>query len=85
MRKAVRVEQRVAVTLWRLATNVEYRTIAHLFGVTKSTAWQIVNEVCGAVVRKFFRRYVCVPSGGGLSEIIQGFAQVEVFLSVLER
>ena len=35
MRKAIPVEKRVAITLWRLATNADYRTIGHLFGVSK--------------------------------------------------
>ena len=26
--------KRVAVAIWRLATNVEYRTIGHLFGIS---------------------------------------------------
>ena len=33
--KAISVEQRVAITLWKLATNSEYRTIAHHFGVSQ--------------------------------------------------
>ena len=48
IRKAVSVKRRVAITLWRLSTNDEYRTIAHLFGVAKSTAHEIVEEVCNA-------------------------------------
>ena len=35
MRKAITVEKRVVITLWCLATCSEYRTIAHLFGVSK--------------------------------------------------
>ena len=34
MRRAISVEKRVAVALWRLATNVEYRSIGHLFGIS---------------------------------------------------
>ena len=30
---AVTVKQRVAITVWRLATNAEYRTLSALFGV----------------------------------------------------
>ena len=33
VRAAVSAETRVAIALWQLATNVEYRTIYHLFGV----------------------------------------------------
>ena len=35
MRDAISVERRVAMTLWRLATNSDYRTTGHLFGVAK--------------------------------------------------
>ena len=33
LRKPLTVEQRVAITLWILATTSEYRTVAHLFDV----------------------------------------------------
>ena len=33
VREPVSVEERVAVTLWRLATNIEYRTLSSLFGL----------------------------------------------------
>ena len=36
MRKAIPVEQRVALTLWFLSTGADFRTIGHLFGVSKS-------------------------------------------------
>ena len=35
MRRAIPLEQRVAIALWRVATNGDYRTIAHLFGVSE--------------------------------------------------
>ena len=62
MRKAVGVKKRIAITLWRLSTNAEYRTIAHLFGVAKSTTCQILDEVCVAVLQKLFGRYITIPS-----------------------
>ena len=34
MRSPVGVDKRVAVTLWRLATNIEYRTLSQLFGIS---------------------------------------------------
>ena len=46
LRPAICVEKRVAITLWWLATNCEYRTIGHLFGVACGTVCVIVNEVC---------------------------------------
>ena len=35
-RQPVSVEARVAITIWRLSTNIEFRTIANLFGLGKS-------------------------------------------------
>lgn len=35
MRKAISVEHRIAIALWYLASNADFRTISHLFGVSK--------------------------------------------------
>lgn len=42
----VSTEARVAMTVCRLATNSEYRTIAALFGVGRSTVAEIVLDTC---------------------------------------
>ena len=34
LRQAVSTEKRVAITLWCLATNSDYGTVGHLFGVS---------------------------------------------------
>ena len=46
MRRAVSVERRVALTLWFLATNSDYRTIGHLFGVSKATVYMFGYKGC---------------------------------------
>ena len=51
LRKAISVQQRVAITLWKLSTNAEYKTITHLFGVSRSSVCIIVKEVCEAIVK----------------------------------
>ena len=33
IRKAIPVNIHIAVTIWRLATNAEYRTLSHLFSL----------------------------------------------------
>ena len=38
LRSSIPVDQQVAIALWRLGTNIEYRTISHLFGVGLSSA-----------------------------------------------
>ena len=50
LRRAISVEKRVAITLWCLATCTEYRTIAHLFGVSRSTVCVIVHDVTHVVL-----------------------------------
>ena len=49
-RKAVSVEKRVAICLWHLATGEDFRSLAWRFGVGKSTACEIVNNVCKSIV-----------------------------------
>ena len=72
-RKAISVEHRVAIAVWRLATNVEYRTIGHLFGVSRSSVCMIVNEVCTAIVTKLMHRFIRLPTGAKLDEVVAGF------------
>ena len=44
MREAISVRRRVAIALWRLAANIYYRTIAHLFGVLQASVCDIIDE-----------------------------------------
>ena len=44
-RKAIPVEKRMAIALWRMATGNSYRTIREIFVVAKSTAVEITNEI----------------------------------------
>ena len=74
MRSAIPVErQRVALTLWFLATNSDYRTIGHLFGVSKPTVCVVTKEVCAAIVKVLLPKYIRIPTGDGLKTVIEGF------------
>ena len=73
MRKAISVERRLAVTLWFLATPCEYRTIAHLFGIARSTVCEIVQETCNAIVKVLLNKYIEFPTGDKLDELVDGF------------
>ena len=74
MRIAIPLEQRVAIALWRLATNGDYRTIAHLFGVSRASVCLIVRDVCDAIVQVLLPKYIHTPHGERLQSIIDGFA-----------
>ena len=73
LRKAISVEKRVAVTLWCLATPCEYRTIAHLFGIARSSVCEIVQETCALIVSTLFRKYVRFPPGDKITELVDTF------------
>ena len=74
LRDPISVEQRVAVTLWKLATNVEYRTISNLFGIGLSTVGSIVIETCQVISNHLLQKYVYIPKGNLLKDIIEGFS-----------
>ncbi len=67
------VEKRVAITLWYLATNSDYRTIGHLFGVSKATVCIVIKEVCAAIVDVLMPRCVRIPTGHNLRTVVDGF------------
>lgn len=73
MRKAIPVEQRVALTIWFLSTGSDFRTIGHLFGVSKSTVCLVVREVCQAIVTVLLPKYIRFPVNDGLKEVVTGF------------
>ena len=73
LRTAITVEERVAITVWRLATNAEYRTLSALFGVGISTVCSIVLETCSAIAQHLLPLYVKIPTGSKLRENIDGF------------
>ncbi|CAL1575811.1 unnamed protein product [Knipowitschia caucasica] len=72
-RQALPVEKRVAVALWRLATNVEYRIISNLFGVGKSTVCKCVRDMCHSIVTLLSAEYMHAPNEQELEESAQMF------------
>ena len=70
LRLAVSVEASVAVTLWRLATNSEYRTIAEL---GCSTVGEIVLDTYEMIVNHLFHHYVYIPQGDRFHQVIEDF------------
>ena len=49
-RKAVPIEKRVGVGLWRLSTGNSFRTISNAFDIGKSTVIKLVNELISELV-----------------------------------
>ena len=69
------MDQRIAISLWRLRTNVEYRTLSHLFGVGLSSVCVIVHQVCKAIVALLGPQYIKLPQGEGWQTVVDGFLQ----------
>ena len=73
MRKACAVEKRVAIALWFLSTGNDYRTVGHLFGVSKSLVCLIVRQVCRAIVKVLMPKYIVFPKNDALKAVVVGF------------
>ena len=73
VRMPLSVEERVAITLWRLGTTIEYRTLGHLFGVGLSTVCVAVHEVCTTIVDVLRHRYIRIPTGEDALKVVDGF------------
>ena len=72
-KRAIPVEKRVAIGVWRLATGNPYRTIAIEFGVGKSTVIKITHDFCSALV-EISDRYIKFPKNAvEVGEAIQSF------------
>lgn len=57
-RKAIPLEKRVAIALYALGSSAEYRSLANLFGVGKSTVGKILKEFCILVWSKLRTEYM---------------------------
>ena len=73
LRKCVSVKKRVAITLYCLATCSEYRTLAHLFGLARSTICVVVHDTCKAIVSALQKQFIKFPYGNERTEVVEGF------------
>lgn len=68
LRHPISVEQQVAVTIRRLATNVVYRTLSTLFCLGQSAVCKVVNETCRTITTHLLHKFVKIPHGDCLEE-----------------
>jgi len=59
--------------LWRLATNIEFRTLGHLFLIARGTACVIFHDVIDAINITLQPKYIKFPSGQSLRNVVEGF------------
>ena len=77
MRKAIPVEKKVALTLWFLATGSDYRSVGHIFGVSRSTVFITVIHTCLQGIYKYHLEQVWRRLWLGLKTLVS--------LTVLEQ
>ncbi|XP_066934341.1 uncharacterized protein [Clytia hemisphaerica] len=76
-RKAIPIQKRVAVALWRLANGNSFRTVSKTLAVGKSTAVKITNDFCRALIR-FGPDFIHFPSNRReTAEAIMKFKEIE--------
>ncbi|KAK9708083.1 hypothetical protein QE152_g27453 [Popillia japonica] len=81
MRCAVPLRKRIAVALYALSSSAEFRTVASLFGIGRTTVGEIVRDFCEAVCfslqKKYLNTYPLTQEK--LKEIVNGFEQMGVY------
>lgn len=73
--QAISVRKRVPVAFWRLATNSDYRTIGHLFGISKESVCVIADEFRTVMAEIMLPRYIKIPTGEDLHKVMETFQQ----------
>ncbi|XP_074856111.1 uncharacterized protein LOC142015995 [Carettochelys insculpta] len=71
MRRALPVERRVAIAIWKLAAPDSFRSMGHQFGVEKVTVGAVIMEVVCALNAVRLQRVIRL---GDLDAVITGFA-----------
>lgn len=74
-RRSVPLEKRVAISLFKLATNAEYRSVAHLFGVGISTACDCLKDFCSAIEEILLPEVIQFPGTEKLKVVSIDFEQ----------
>ena len=74
MRDPVTAKRRLAITLYYLSSTAEYRTVANLFGVSRSFVCQCIKEVSCAIIKRF-PRAIAFPKGDDLLNVLQGYEE----------
>lgn len=62
VRQPLSVEKKVAIALYKLASCAEYRVVASLFGVHKSSVHNCLYDVCIAIITVLGPSYLKMPS-----------------------
>ncbi|KAH7982267.1 hypothetical protein HPB52_003556 [Rhipicephalus sanguineus] len=73
------MEKRVAIGLYRLCSSAEDRTIAHLFGVGRSTVNVVWRQFSTAVGQQLESQWLCMVRRAGMADHAREFFAVTGF------
>lgn len=73
LREPISVQKRVAITFYFFSSTAEYRTIANLFGVSRSFVCKCVKDVCTALINRLQSKFIFLPKGHELENIINTY------------
>ena len=73
LRRPVPHHERVAITIWKLATVIEYRTLGQKFGLGRSTVCTIIHDTCEAICNILTPKYIKFPTGARVNDIVQNY------------
>lgn len=60
-REPLNVEQKVTITLYYLASCCEYRVVANIFGVHKTSVWRCVHDTVDAINKILLPKFIKMP------------------------
>jgi hypothetical protein len=83
LRAAIPVQQRVAVSIWRLATGEPLHLVSKRFGLGISTCHKMVLEVCAAINDVLLPKYVQWPTDERLQQVMQEYEAISGMHNVL--
>ena len=63
----------MAITLWRLGTNIGYSSLSHPFVVGLSTVRIEVSDVCTAIVQYLANSCIAIPARENLKLVVDDF------------
>lgn len=77
-RESISLEKRVAVALYALGSSAEYRTVANVFGIGRSTVGKLLIEFCEEVWRTLQPEYLngYPVTAEKLKECVKGFEEM---------
>ena len=64
-----------SLTIYFMASTAEYRSVANLFGVSRSFVSLCVKEVCQAIVKRLKSRYITIPKGDDLKQVMATYKE----------